>query len=171
MNIAERKKNTDSVFKHKHRKEHNLTLRESTAARGRAQPRRQPGCRHRAVQRQQRQSRAAPELHRHPAHHNKRIHYGSRNAPASSARAERVIVTWRSTICGGRQLPRRVPRRERSGRPPPSDWRRRPRGRRRGSRSRPSRRGVRPQRLGSGERLARGGRGPRSEENRDFERS
>lgn len=77
MNIAERKKNTDSVFKHKHRKEHNLTLRESTAARGRAQPRRQPGCRHRAVQRQQRQSRAAPELHRHPARPNQRIHYRS----------------------------------------------------------------------------------------------
>lgn len=44
------------------------TLRESAAARIRAQPRRQSGCRHRAVQRQQRQSCAAPELHRHPAH-------------------------------------------------------------------------------------------------------
>lgn len=64
----------------KHRQEHNLTmlkpgigatedtLRESAAARVRAQPRRQPGRRHRAVQRQQRQPRAAPELHRYPAH-------------------------------------------------------------------------------------------------------
>jgi hypothetical protein len=45
------------------------TLRESDAAPGgRAETRREPRRRDRAVQRQQRQSSAAPQLHRHPAH-------------------------------------------------------------------------------------------------------
>ena len=82
-----------SQMESKHGQEHNLTMlkpgigatedtqRESTAARIRAQPRRQPGRRHRAVQRQQRQPRAAPELHRNPA----RRHSPSITDPALDA--------------------------------------------------------------------------------------
>lgn len=119
------------------------TLRERAAApRRRAQPRRQPRRRHRAVQRQQRQPRAAPELHRQPARHSHKPFrhrsgtprfQGKKKSKRHQAAPPPEEVTWR---CEGRRAARR---RGLSGRPP-SGRRRRPCGRRRGSRSRPSRR-------------------------------